>query len=1096
MQSFRSLSSELAHRVEAFEVALAANPDADFAPFLPEAEHPLYLPLLGELIRIDLEHSWTGGRGKRVAQYVSHYPAVLAQPILLRAVAFEEYRQRRWAGQAARPTEYHASFGLDTSDWPEFPDGAERPAGSRSPRGELAQTNPMQTPPPTGRAALLRPEEWSTGRVSIRPIDRPALGSDSELLSGWQDAAELLPAPGATFLGFRLVEELGRGAFGRVYLARQGDLAGRPVALKVACDIADESQTLAQMQHTNIVPIYSFHRVGQFQAVCMPYFGRTTLAHVVRHISDRPTLPSSGKELRSTLNIANEATAVVSGSRDSAHPDSTAAAPVQQAPPDTATEPARADALDGWSRLEGLSYIEAILTLGSQLADGLGHAHRRGILHRDLKPANVLLTDDGRPMLLDFNLAEDVKQRHLAERASIGGTLPYMGPEHIEAYRTGTGRLDERCDLYSLGVILFELLTGRHPFPIYKGASPENVRAMVADRQKPPPLLRPHNPAVSPAVEAIVRKCIAPEPADRYQTADDLREDLDRHLSQLPLKHAANPSKREVVRKWLKRHPRLTSSSTVAAVAAVLFVAVVAGAVYARERTRGLEARGRLADHQTAFRDAQLFLDDRNRSWPRLDEGLGKLRGVLARYDVPEDPAATDAWLRSPALRYLPESERSRVKEDVGEAFHLMAQVAFLKAVAAGDGRERSRLGEQAARWNELAGRYGETRLPRAVREQRAVVAELRGNGAEVERFRREADAVPLDTARDCFLVGIQLAQRNRHRDALKHLERATRLDPENFSAWFVRGSSHLALEQYEFAAACYNACVSLRPDDAPAWTNRGLAFAGLRFRSHALKDFDRAIELAPKLTEAFIHRAEARRAEGDLAGAEADYTRALDTGNTPARVYFLRANVRHDRGNESGEKADREAGFRFRPADELSWIAWAENKMGDDPKAALGYVEEALKHNPMSVHGLQLKAHILAERLHRPDESLAVLNRAVELHPDHVPGIAGRGVVLARAGKCDDARRDAKTALRLDTRAPNLYQVACIYALTAKTNPEDKREALQLLWAGLRQGFGLDIVHTDTDLDPLRNDQEFKDLVKDAEALHGPRKVPGGQKK
>ena len=144
----------------------------------------------------------------------------------------------------------------------------------------------------------------------------------------------------------------------------------------------------------------------------------------------------------------------------------------------------------------------------------------------------------------------------------------------------------------------------------------------------------------------------------------------------------------------------------------------------------------------------------------------------------------------------------------------------------------------------------------------------------------------------------------------------------------------------------------------------------------------------------------------------------------------------------------------------------------------------------------MQLKSHILAEGLKRPDESLAVLNRLVELHPDHVAGIAGRGVVLARAGKRDDALRDAKAALRLDTRAPNLYQVGCIYALTARTHPEDRREARHLLWEGLRTGFGLDIVHTDSDLDSLRNDQEFKDIVKDAEALHGPRRPPGKAKK
>jgi tetratricopeptide (TPR) repeat protein len=158
--------------------------------------------------------------------------------------------------------------------------------------------------------------------------------------------------------------------------------------------------------------------------------------------------------------------------------------------------------------------------------------------------------------------------------------------------------------------------------------------------------------------------------------------------------------------------------------------------------------------------------------------------------------------------------------------------------------------------------------------------------------------------------------------------------------------------------------------------------------------------------------------------------------------------------------------------------------------------VEEAHKLNPMSIPALHLKAHLLAERLKRPDESLAVLNRLVELHPDHVPGIAGRGVVLARAGKRDDALRDAKAALRRDTRAPNLYQVGCIYALTARTHPEDRREALHLLWEGLRTGFALDIVHSDSDLDGLRNDPDFKGIVRDAEALHGPRRASIGPKK
>jgi eukaryotic-like serine/threonine-protein kinase len=1095
----QSLVSELAHLVEAFEAALAADPATDFAQFLPDRGHPLYLPALGELIRIDLEHSWISGNGRRVFEYAARHPAVLEQPIILRAVAFEEYRQRRRAGENTEPAEYRDAYGLDTTDWPELPAGSLHGSGVRS--DESARTDPVRTPPPTGLAGG-RPEDWQTDRIAVQPVPHPPEDGDSLLFSGWDRVKAALPEPGTAFLGFRLVEELGRGAFGRVYLARQGDLAGRAVALKVACDIAGESQTLAQLQHTNIVPIYSFHRVGPFQAVCMPFFGRTTLAHVVRHISDRPTLPSSGKELRSTLDLRKDDTASASASKPSSHDGSVGSneAPAPAAAPAAVQAPEYAHAPDGWARLEGLSYIEVVLTLGEQLADGLAHAHRRGILHRDLKPANVLLTDDGRPMLLDFNLAEDVKLR-TPERASVGGTIPYMAPEHIEAYRTGTGRLDERCDVFSLGVILFELLTGRHPFPMHKGATREMVLQMIEDRRKPAPTLRQYNPAVSPAVESIVRKCLAPDPADRYKSAEDLREDIDRHLNHLPLKHAANPSTRELVRKWARRHPRLASSGTVAVIAAALLVAVVAGSLYAREQSRGLEARGRFAEHQAAFSSTQLFLDDwnqsRNQSLPRLGEGIDRLRGVLARYDVPDDPAAADAWLNAPSLRYLPEADRVRVREDVGEAFYLMAQLAHQKASTTGDAREARAEVERAARWNELARRYSGDRVPRAVREQRAAVAELQGDRAEAERLRREAEATPLESARDLFLVGDQLRRQNRHREALRHLQRATQLDPENFSAWFVRGSAHLALEQREPAVACFTACVSLKPDFAPAWMNRGLAYSGLRVYPQAIEDLDRATRLDPNLTEAYIYRADVRRAEGNLAAAEADYTRALETGSAPVRVYFLRATVRHLRGDAAGAKADREAGFRLKPADEMSWIARAENRLGDNANGALADVDEALALNPASVSGLQLKSHILAERLKRPDDALDVLNRAVELHPDHVPIVAGRGVVLARAGKRDAAVRDAKAALRNDTSPPNLYQVGCIYALTVKTHPEDKREALRLLWGGLRAGFGLDIVRTDTDLDALRDDPDFKAIVKDAEALDRLRRaVPAGVKK
>src|SRR5262249_35105039 len=151
--------------------------------------------------------------------------------------------------------------------------------------------------------------------------------------------------------------------------------------------------------------------------------------------------------------------------------------------------------------------------------DGLAHAHERGVIHRDLKPANVLLTDDGQPMLLDFNLADDAGLRAGAAAARMGGTLPYMAPEQLAAFRGEPCPVDARSDLYALGRILSQLLTGQPPFPIHAGSVHETLPLMAADRQRPPARLCPLNRTVTPAVESIIRRCLAPDPADRYQSA-------------------------------------------------------------------------------------------------------------------------------------------------------------------------------------------------------------------------------------------------------------------------------------------------------------------------------------------------------------------------------------------------------------------------------------------------------------------------------------------------------------------------------------------------------------------------------------------------
>ena len=209
--------------------------------------------------------------------------------------------------------------------------------------------------------------------------------------------------------------------------------------------------------------------------------------------------------------------------------------------------------------IEHGTYVDAVLWIVARLADGLAHAHERGIIHRDLKPANVLLADDGQPLLLDFNLAEDTKLRSGAAVAHVGGTLPYMSPEQLTAYRDNIGLVDGRSDIYAIGLIAHHLLTGRHAFTVRKGPTRTIVPQMIADRSGAPPRMRQYNRSISPAVESIISHCLEPHPGKRYASARELLDDIERHRANLPLKHAPEPSFIERIVKWSRRHPRLAS---------------------------------------------------------------------------------------------------------------------------------------------------------------------------------------------------------------------------------------------------------------------------------------------------------------------------------------------------------------------------------------------------------------------------------------------------------------------------------------------------------------------------------------------------------
>ncbi len=419
------------------------------------------------------------------------------------------------------------------------------------------------------------------------------------------------------FGDYELLGEMGRGGMGIVYKARQLSLH-RVVALKLIAPeqlaspkaverFHTEAETAARLDHPNIVPIYETGERDGRHYFSMKLIEGQSLAQRIADFTLQQPAPKRTRSRR-----RKEAETLGSGEVRLLTSAATSA-----------------------DKSAIRNRQSAIANLLAQVAEAVHYAHQRGILHRDLKPGNILIDAAGSAHVSDFGLAKLVeKDSSLTLSGEVLGTPAYMAPEQAAGR---VGEITVAADVYSLGVILYELLTGRPPF-----ARPTPVETLHAVLHEEPPAPRSVDHSVARDLETICLKCLDGEPGRRYPSAQEFADELRRFACGEPI-HARAVSKPEQVLRWCRRRPTLAAS--LAAIALVCVVGFL-GVLWQWRRAEANAVESRRLLYASDMFLAQQELKDNN---------LGQARRLLDRHRP--QPGQED--LRGWEWRYLWQLTRS-----------------------------------------------------------------------------------------------------------------------------------------------------------------------------------------------------------------------------------------------------------------------------------------------------------------------------------------------------------------------------------------------------------------------------------------------------
>jgi serine/threonine protein kinase/Flp pilus assembly protein TadD len=788
-----------------------------------------------------------------------------------------------------------------------------------------------------------------------------AMNNGAILDAAWQDEEavdfHVQPAPLPVIDGYDVKEELGRGAMGVVYKAYQRSLY-RHVAIKMILAgqhagpvererFAKEAQAVARLQHPHIVQIHEVGEQDGWPYFCMEYIGGGSLAHKL-----------AGQPLSCSLSAR----------------------------------------------------------LVEMLARAVHHAHEAQIVHRDLKPANVLLapSDPSRglplgkegetayfePKITDFGLAKLLDGqadagagRSLDHTYSPVGTPPYMAPE-LASGAVGPGeyaatRAGKRAtDVYALGAILYETLTGRPPF--LAATALETLHQVKTLDPVPPRRLQPRVPR---DLETICLACLRKEPQRRYATALDLADDLRRFLDGKPIRQRP-AAFWEPAYKWARRRPAAAAWVMLAVIA---FFGFAVGSMYYLQHHREW-ARQRALDGYRQFterRDDALFQGT-------LSEAAGltfseqtatatAIRNALALAGVdvngPGGPPVLDPYLRP--------AEKEDVTDSCYELLIALAGTLATPRAAQNPAQRQERLGEAMSVLDRAMRMRGPTR---AYYLARKYLLQQQGDRDGAEAERQEAESLPPASASDFYLAAEQQSREGDTRQAIASIQQALRLRPNHFMAQCLLAISALKEKRAGEAQLGLTGCIAQRPLFAWTYLLRGQAFTQLKAFSDAESDFAAALNLdSSDLVRYAAHacRGEMWYQRGNLEQAAADLRQAIAVrpGEIQAHVTLAQTYRRQGKWSEAQDELDQ--AIRLRP---------------DEPAL------------------YRTRADFSLDRK-QPAAALPDLDRAIELErPGNLRVLAGdhvqRGRSLLEQGRYLDAVKACDAALRIWADDGRAYQL------------------------------------------------------------------------